>query len=172
MLKLPALLTALALSLAATHPAAAQVGISAAFTAARLNHPVTGVSSPTTLYGPTISVYYQKGALLALGGDIRASFLRGSGISFDSGAIGPRAALKFHPLPVQLYGEALGGFNNYTRSTGAPNSVQAEYQLLTGIDTTIFPRLDWRVVEYAYVGSSNDLSAHALSTGIVFRLPY
>ncbi|HWZ50373.1 MAG TPA: hypothetical protein VNW54_02805 [Granulicella sp.] len=167
MRKLPMLFAVLALPLAA----AAQIGVSAGFTAARLNHPVSNVSSPTTLYGTTFGVYYQKGAVLALGGDIRANFLGGSGITLNSGAIGPRAAFRFRPLPLQLYGEALGGFNSYSGSASASSTNQAEYQLLTGFDTTLLPHIDWRVIEYAYTGASNSLSAHALSTGIVVRLP-
>jgi hypothetical protein len=165
--QLPALLMVLALSA----PAAAQIGISAGFTAARLNHPITDVSSPTTLYGSTFGVYYQKGAVLALGGEVRASFLGGSGLTLNSGTIGPRAAFKFHPLPLQLYAEALGGFNSYTGSSTAASTTQAEYQIVTGFDTTLLPRIDWRVIEYAYTGASNSISAHALTTGIVLRLP-
>jgi hypothetical protein len=176
MRKLPSLLAALALCLAlataAPLPAAAQLGVSAAFTASRLDHPVATVSSPTTLYGSTVSVYYQRGLFLALGGDIRGTFLGGNGITFNAGTAGPRVGVKLHALPIQVYAEALGGFNSYTSSTNAGSTIQAEYQLLAGGDATILPRIDWRVLEYAYTGSSANLSAHSLSTGIVLRLPF
>jgi hypothetical protein len=176
MRKLPALLATLvlclALCIAVTRPAAAQLGISGAFTASRLDHPVTNVSSPSMLYGSTVSVYYQRGLLLSLGGDIRGTFLGRNGITFNAGTAGPRVALKLHALPIQVYAEALGGFNSYTSSTNAGSTIQAEYQLLVGGDATILPRIDWRVLEYAYTGSSANLSANSLSTGIVLRLPF
>jgi hypothetical protein len=172
MRNLPTLLTALALVLLPARPAAAQLGISGAFTASRLSHPVGSVSSPTTLYGETVSAYYQRGIFFAYGGDVRASFLGGSGISLNSGAIGPRVALKLHALPLQIYGAALGGFNSYTGGPSVSSTTQAEYQLIVGTDFTIFPHIDWRVVEYTYTGGSDDLSSHSLSTGIVLRLPY
>jgi hypothetical protein len=176
MRKLPSLLAALglclALSAAAPIPAAAQLGISGAFTASRLDHPVTNVSSPTMLYGSTVGVYYQHGLILAFGGDIRGTFLGHNGITFNAGTAGPRVALKLHALPIQAYAEALGGFNSYSGGPGAGSTIQAEYQLLAGGDLTILPRIDWRVLEYAYTGSSANLSAHSLSTGIVLRLPF
>jgi hypothetical protein len=172
MLKLTTLLTALSLAFVPALPAAAQLGLSGDFTVSRLSHPVGTVSSPTTLYGETVSAYYQRGIFFAYGGDVRASFLGGSGISLNSGAIGPRIAFKFHALPLQVYGEALGGFNSYTGGPSANSTTQAEYQLIAGGDFTIFPHIDWRVVEYTYTNGSNTLSSHSLSTGIVLRIPY
>src|SRR5271168_1746039 len=99
MRKLPTLLTALALVLLPARPCAAQLGVSGSFTASRLSHPVGSVGSPTMLYGETISGYYQRGLFFSYGGDARASFLGGSGISLNSGAIGPRVAFKPHALP-------------------------------------------------------------------------
>jgi hypothetical protein len=172
MLKLPILLTALSLSFLPALPAAAQIGLSGDFTASRLSHPVGTVGSPTMLYGETVSAYYQRGIFFAYGGDVRASFLGGSGISLNSGAIGPRIAFKPHALPLQVYGEALGGFNSYTGGPFATSTTQAEYQLIAGGEYTIFPHIDWRVVEYTYTSSSNSLSSHSLSTGLVLRIPY
>ncbi|HEX4650153.1 MAG TPA: hypothetical protein VH250_01495 [Granulicella sp.] len=171
MLKLPTLLTVLSLALVPALPAAAQLGLSGSFTVSRLSHPVGAVSSPTTLYGETVSVYYQRGTFFAYGGDARASFLGGSGISLNSGAIGPRVAFKPPAIPLQIYGEALGGFTSYTGGPSANSISEAEYQLLVGGDYTLLPHIDWRVVEYTYTSASNSLSSHSLSTGIVVRLP-
>ena len=171
MLKLPTLLTALSLALSPTLPAAAQLGLSGAFTASRLSHPVGTVGSPTMLYGETVSAYYQRGVFFAYGADVRGSFLGGSGISLNSGVIGPRVALKLHALPLQVYGEALGGISSYTGGPFVSSTTQAEYQLLLGTDFTVFPHIDWRVAEYAYTSGSGDLSSHSLSTGLVVRLP-
>ena len=164
----PILITLLFISAASRSEA--QLGASAAFTAARLSSPRT-VDTPTTIYGPTLSLYYQKGTFLALGGDVRASFLNASGVSLNTIDLGPRAALKLHPLPLQVYAEALGGFDSFTPRTGASNSHHFDYQLLGGLDATIFPRLDWRVLEYAYTGSTDNMHASSFSTGLVFRLP-
>jgi hypothetical protein len=172
MLKLPTLLTALSLAFVPALPAAAQLGLSGDFTVSRLSHPVGTVSSPTTLYGETVSAYYQRGIFFAYGGDVRASFLGGSGLSLNSGAIGPRVALKPHAVPLQVYGEALGGFNSYTGGPFVSSTTQAEYQLIVGGEYTVFPHIDWRVVEYTYTSASNSLSSHSLSTGIVLRIPY
>jgi hypothetical protein len=171
MLKLPTLLMALSLALLPTPPAAAQLGLSGAFTASRLSHPVGTLGSSTMLYGETVSAYYQRGFFFAYGGDVRASFLGGSGISLNSGAVGPRVALKLHALPLQVYGEALGGVNSYTGGPFVSSTTQAEYQLLLGADYTFFPHIDWRVAEYAYTGGSGGLSSNSLSTGLVVRLP-
>ncbi len=163
------------MTVAMARPASAQVGISAAFTADRLTHPPTvNVSNTTTLYGPTISGYYEKGTFLAIGGDVRGSFLTGSGVKFDLGEIGPRVAFKFHPFPLQAYAEALGGVNHYVGGSenGAPSSTNVQYQLLGGLDLTVFPRFDWRVLEYARTGGTGNLSGNAYSTGIVFRIPF
>src|SRR5271163_1746156 len=164
MLKLPTLLAALSLAFVPVLPSAAQLGLSGDFTVSRLSHPVSSVSSPTTLYGETVSAYYQRGIFFAYGGDVRASFLGGSGISLNSGAIGPRVAIKPHALPLQVYGEALGGFNSYTGGAFVSSTTQAEYQLIVGIDATVFPHIDWRAVEYTYTNGSGDLSSYSLST--------
>jgi hypothetical protein len=168
-MKLTSLLPILVLATAAAFavPANAQIGISGAFTGATVSQ--SGSSSP--VYGPTISFYAEHGAALALGGDIRASFLNGNGRTFNSGAIGPRAAIKLHPLPLQIYGEALAGFNSF-KSPTVPSSTHIDYQLLGGVDATVFPHVDWRVFEYDYTSSSDSLAAHSFSTGLVIRIPY
>lgn len=156
-------------------PASAQVGISAEFTAERLSHPpVANGSGTTTLFGPTVSGYYEKGLFLAIGGDVRGSYLTGSGVSMAMGEIGPRVAFKFHPFPLQVYAEALGGANHYVSGSGngAPSSTDVQYQLLGGLDATFFPRFDWRVIEYARTGGPGNLSGNSFSTGLVFRIPF
>jgi len=156
---------------AVCRPSAGQAGISAVFTAERFAHPSNGVGSPSTLYGPTFSFYYQSGSFLALGGDVRASFLSGDGIGLDSGALGPRVAVRLRPLPWQIYGEALGGINSYSPGNGSSSSTHVQYELLGGLDATVFPRLDWRVIEYGYTAGTSSLSSNAFSTGLVLRLP-
>jgi hypothetical protein len=50
-----------------------------------------------------------------------------------------------------------------------------EYQLLGGLDITVLPRIDWRIVEYSYGGfsvpNSADYHPRTFTTGLVLRLP-
>jgi len=103
------------------------------------------------LYGGTLGAYLSSGrfAILNLGVDLRGSFTRSSGNSFNTGAIGPRLGLNLHIIPLHPYAEAT--------------------------DVTVFPRIDWRVAEFSYGGVSvaNSASYHpkALTTALVLRIP-
>lgn len=156
----PALFTLL---FAAT--AHAQIGLYAGFSGARLN------SGSTNIYGPLVGVYAQRGSILALGADARGSFLTRNGSQFYTGAIGPRVAFKPIVLPFKPYGEALVGVASTNGGSGS-NSTHLNYQLLAGIDTTILPRIDWRIIEFDYSATTgNSINAKILTTGIVVRLP-
>mgnify|MGYP001556865796 CR=1 FL=1 len=143
--------------------AKAQIGIYTGFSGAHFNS--------TTVFGPLVGVYAQKGALLMLGADLRGSFLNRNGQQFNTGAIGPRFA--FHPigLPIKPYIEALVGIAS--SSTGNSSSAtHLNYQVLGGIDATLLPHLDWRVIEFDHSAiTGNSLNANILTTGIVLRLP-
>lgn len=158
----------IAATLLTTLPASAQIGVSAAFTGATVSHS----GSSAGVYGPTVGVYAESGKFLAFGGDLRGSFLNGNNRTLNSGGLGPRVALKLHPFPLQVYGEALVGFNSFRGPTTTSGSTHIDYQLLAGGDFTLLPRLDWRVFEYSYTGSSGSLSADSFSTGLVLRLPF
>ena len=72
------------------------------------------------------------------------------------------------------YLEAVGGIGHYDYGAGQGSNTQFEYQILVGIDYTVVPRLDWRVVEFSYGGLSTingTLNPRTLSTGLVLRLP-
>jgi hypothetical protein len=152
--------------------AQAQTGIYLEYGASKVDAP-----SDNWIYGPTFGIYHDfySVPLVHLGADLRGSIL---GISqatnLYSGTIGPRLSLHPHVLPVMPYGEALFGLGHYDFGAGQPNNTQFEYQFLAGIDLTVFPRLDWRVVEFSYGGLSafnEDLHPKTLSTGLVLRLP-
>ena len=152
----------------------AQLGLYGTFTAAKLN--VQNYND--ILYGGTFGAYLASGqlAVLSVGIDLRGSVLRNSSTGLDSGLIGPRLGLNTHILPIQPYLEGLVGIG-HTTFAGIPStsSTKFEYQFLGGLDFTIFPRIDWRLVEFSYGGLSalNNQSFHpkSLSTGIVLRLP-
>lgn len=145
--------------------ATAQLGVYAGFSGAQL----TGSSS--NVYGPLVGAYLQKGDLLQLGLDLRGTFLTHNSAQFNTGAVGPRLAFKPVVLPFKPYAEALVGIASY--SSGATRSAtHLNYQLLAGIDTTILPRIDWRILEFDYSATpSNSINAKILTTGLVFRLP-
>lgn len=146
-------------------PARAQIGIYAGFSGAQLN------PGSSTLYGPVFGAYVQKGYILNLGADLRGSFLTHNGVTFNTGAIGPRVAVKPLALPFRPYGEALVGIASISGGS-TPSSHHLNYQLIAGLDTTILPRIDWRIVEFDYSAmTSNSVNAKIFTTGLVLRLP-
>jgi hypothetical protein len=153
----------------------AQLGLYGAFTAQNLGVPG---SDGYVLYGGTFGGYLASGrlAILNVGVDLRGSFTRDGGTSFDSGAIGPRIGLNLHILPIHPYVEGTAGLGRVAFDGGSSsNSTKFEYQVLGGLDYTIFPRIDWRIAEYSYGGLSvmdkYNFHPKSLSTGIVLRLP-
>jgi hypothetical protein len=153
----------------------AQLGLYGALTVQDLGVPG---NSGYVYYGGTVGAYLASGrlAVLSLGVDIRGSFTRDSGSTFNSGAIGPRLALNTHILPIQPYVEGTVGLGSINFAGGSPgNGTKFEYQVIGGLDWTILPRLDWRIAEYSYGGlsaaSNETFHPKSLSTGLVLRLP-
>jgi hypothetical protein len=165
---LSALLSAI---VAATIAAHAQTGIYVEFGGSKVDAP-----SNQWVYGPTFGVYHDFfGPIVHLGADLRGSVL---GISqtttLTSGEIGPRVSIHPRVVPLMPYLEGLGGIGHYDFGAGQGGSTQFEYQFLAGIDYTLIPRLDWRVVEFSYGGLSvfnGNLHPKTISTGLVLRLP-
>jgi hypothetical protein len=159
------------LLIAVTIAARAQTGVYVEFGGSKVDAP-----SNQWVYGPTFGGYHDfYGPVVHLGADLRASVL---GISqtttLTSGEIGPRVSLHPHVLPLMPYLEALGGLGHYDFGAGQGSSTQFEYQFLAGVDYTLIPRLDWRVVEFSYGGLSafnGSLHPKTISTGLVLRLP-
>lgn len=152
------------LALFLTTTASAEVGLYAGFSGVH----VTSASS--TLFGPLFGAYAQRGSPLAIGADVRGSFLARNGTQFYSGAVGPRVAITPPLARIKPYLEGLIGAGGV--SSGNSSSAHLNYQVLFGVDVTIVPRIDWRVIEYDYsalAGAST--SATILTTGIVVRLP-
>ena len=151
----------------------AQVGLYGEFSAAKVNVP-----GSTWIYGPTFGGFYDRGHLLFLstGLDARGAVLGTGNNSLDSGLIGPRLVFQPHVLPLQPYVEALIGIGHAGYYEGpAPTTVtKFQYQFLGGLDLTVVPRIDWRVVEFSYGGLSglgSSFNPKVISTGIVLRLP-
>lgn len=155
-----------------TIAAHAQTGIYVEFGGSKVDAP-----SNQWIYGPTFGLYHDFYSVpfVHLGADLRGSVL---GISqtttLYNGLVGPRVSLHPHVLPLMPYLEGLGGVGHYDFGAGQGANTKFEYQLLAGIDLTVIPRLDWRVVEFSYGGLSafnGDLHPKTISTGLVLRLP-
>lgn len=151
----------------------AQVGLYGEFSAAKINRPNTGWS-----YGPTFGVYYDPWHVPFIGAGIdgRVALLGSSSTTLNSGLVGPRLVFIPHVLPFQPYVEALGGVGHaqFGQGIARQSNTSFEYQFLGGLDTTILPRIDWRVVEFSYGGVSGlgtSLNPETISTGLVVRLP-
>jgi hypothetical protein len=147
----------------------AQIGIYAAATGASLSNAGTSWG-----YGPLVGLYTQSGHganTVNLGADLRGSFISRDGFHYYTGAIGPRIAIQPHVIPLKPYIEGLIGIASYNSGTGTASSTHLNYQVVGGLDATIFPHLDWRVVDVAYSGVANQsIKAVTFSTGLVLRL--
>ncbi len=153
--------------------AKAQVGLYAEFSAAKAN-----VTNSTWIYGPTFGAYLDHGQfwILSTGIDARGAILGSGNNTLDSGLIGPRLVVTPHILPIMPYIEGLIGIGNAGYYQGnAPTTVtKFQYQFLGGLDWTILPRIDWRLVEFSYGGLSglgSSFNPKTISSGIVVRLP-
>jgi hypothetical protein len=87
--------------------------------------------------------------------------------NINSGFVGPRVALKLPVVPLKPYGEFIFGISTYSRPL--PNDFAYRYVL--GLDATIIPHIDWRVVDFSYGinNSANGTHAKTLSSGLVIR---
>jgi hypothetical protein len=152
--------------------ARAQAGVYAGFAASDYHVPNVGWQ-----YGPLFGVYYQPwGApFLRAGLDVRASLLGSGSEKVDSILVGPRVQIHPHVVPVMPYAEILigGSHVNVGQGSAVIDKTGAEYQVVGGIDMTIFPRLDWRIAEVSWgsVQNAGDVKPATVTTGLVLRLP-
>lgn len=151
----------------------AQTGVYAEYGASWYGIPNLSVQS-----GPTFGLYYQHWGIpfVRAGVDARASFMGLGSETEDTGLIGPRVQIKPHVLPLMPYGEALIGVSHVNVGQGVAHTEGNDFTwaLNAGIDLTILPHIDWRVVDYTYGGIPGNLlnsNPNTLSTGLVVRLP-
>lgn len=121
-------------------------------------------------YGGFVGLYAQSGHYAYFGGDFRGSFLTRNGFNFYSGAVGPRLALKPPILPLRPYIEGLVGAANYNSGKNTSSDTHVGYHVVVGLDLTLLPRIDWRVIDYDYSGNTGPTKANIFSTGIALRL--
>jgi len=150
-----------------------QVGLYADFSTADLNLPHVD-----RMYGSTFGAYFDKGHLLFLhtGLDARGAILGSGSSDLDSGLVGPRVWVQLPAIPIKPYVEALigGGHIEVGEGSSQTSATKFEYQFLGGLDMTILPRIDWRVIEFSYgqlSGLNSGFNPKTISTGIVLRLP-
>ena len=163
----------LSLIAAASLSARAQTGVYAEYGASWYGIPNLSVQS-----GPTFGVYYDPLGIpfVRAGLDARASFMGSGSETEDTGLIGPRVQIKPHVLPLMPYGEALIGVAHLDVGHGILHTQGNDFiwALNAGIDLTILPHIDWRLVDYTYGGIPGNLlnsNPNTLSTGLVVRLP-
>ncbi|MEO6804629.1 MAG: hypothetical protein ABI286_00090 [Edaphobacter sp.] len=103
---------------------------------------------------------------LALSVDGRADLAS----KIKSGLVGPRLALHLPAFPLKPYVEVLIGRSSYPNlPNGLPLSSKFVGRGVVGVDTTILPRIDWRVVEFTYGITTATPRAMSLTTGLVLR---
>ena len=160
------LFTLLLVAPAALH---AQIGVYAGFSGGLVSGGNTNWA-----YGPLVGVYKQSGYaanIVSIGADLRASFLNRSGFHYYTGAVGPRLAFKTPILPFRPYVEGLVGVGNVQNGDGAGSTTHLNYQVLAGLDSTLLPHLDWRIIEFDYSAvTGQSVNAKIFTTGLVLRL--
>lgn len=142
-----------------------------------------GFKDTPHVYGGTFGMYATKPVgPAALGFDVRVALTKKGGTSqpfsdaaLDMGQFGVRAVFTGWKLPVRPYAEALvgpaywrGGFSVYRNDAN-----HFLMQAIGGLDYAILPKVQWRVVEFAYGrmgGVPNYVEPMILSTGIVLIL--
>jgi hypothetical protein len=161
------LLLALVVLLSLPRALHAQIGIYGAVSGASFSH------SPVDLgYGGMVGAYKTTGHVIATGLDLRGTFVGRDGFRFNTYAIGPRIAFRPRVLPLTPYVEGLIGLANYNSGRNTNSTNHFNYQIVGGLDTTIVPRIDWRMFDIAYstTTATNSTRAITFSTGLVIRV--
>lgn len=187
-LRWPTVLALLIGTAISTVPSHAQVGLYAAFSADRrhvtdvLYSPLAGSDNTATAwpYGPTFGFYndFAHAGPIYLGSDMRLEFARGS-YSSNTLLFGLRLAAKPAVLPLKPYVQASLGMVHFNTTSDSNSSTNMEYRIAGGVDYTLLPHVDWRVIEvgggsiFDYSlgsGTHQGNNLYTYSTGIVFRV--
>jgi hypothetical protein len=164
----PRLLPLLFLALTATIlPAQAKIAIYGTVGAEN-----SGLQNEGWTTAGTVGLYYglSNHGPLAISVDGRADLSS----NVNNFLFGPRLALHFPAFPIKPYGELLIGATYYaTQNNGKKDSSDFAYRWVGGIDSTILPHIDWRIVDFSYGGGLTELNKtihmKTLSTGLVLR---
>ena len=117
----------------------------------------------------TFGFYY--GLVHAAIFDISADARGDLSSNIKSGFVGPRVAVKLPVIPIKPYGEFIFGLSTYSVPARLPIPNDFAYRFVVGLDTTILPRIDWRVADFSYAinNSVNGTHAKTISSGLVIR---
>jgi hypothetical protein len=86
-----------------------------------------------------------------------------------SGLLGPRLAFHLPIIAVKPYAEILVGGSTYPNTpSGLSISSKIVGRVVGGVDTAIFPNVDWRMIDYSY-GLNSANHQQTISTGLVLR---
>lgn len=172
------------LALFLQRPAQAQLGVYGKLNLTHLND--TADRTSTWFYGPGVGVYLDFLPLgpIAIGADLRGSYEWGNQLDYRSVLAGLRLVARPPLLSIRPYVQGSAGIAG-TRATsgnsGFPKnfSNKLAWEVLGGLDLTVFPRIDLRLPEIGYgrispvSGVSNGplSDAFEVSMGLVLRLP-
>jgi hypothetical protein len=175
-------LLALAISSIAAH---AQIGVYGTFNSVRLTASSIGSSVQTTAWygGAGAGIYYNFLHMgpIALGADLRGDLLTGNQQKYRSALFGLRLAANPPLLPIRPYVQASVGAGGASHSglngVGTIYSEKFQYLVAGGVDYTLVPHVDFRVVEVGYgrmtgISSGGTVPTSTLvsvSTGLVVR---
>jgi hypothetical protein len=125
----------------------------------------SGLPAQAWKLGGTFGFYYGLYHIGPL--DISADARGDLSHDINSGFVGPRVAVKIPVVPLKPYGEFIFGISTY--SNNLPNDFA--YRYVVGLDATIIPHIDWRVVDFSYGinRSGNGDHARTLTSGLVIR---
>jgi hypothetical protein len=163
----------------------AQIGVYGTFDSVRLTASSVGSTAQTTTWynGAGAGIYYNFLHMgpIALGADLRGNLLTGSQQKYRSALFGLRLAAKPPLLPVRPYVQASIGTGGASHSglngVGTIYSDKFQYLVAGGVDYTLVPHVDFRLVEVGYgrmTGISSGSPAPtstlvSISTGLVVR---
>jgi opacity protein-like surface antigen len=91
-----------------------------------------------------------------------------------SGVLGPRLAAKIPVFPIMPYAELLFGESSYsTQSNSIRDANSFTYRYVGGVDFTLIPHVDWRLVDYSYSSGITQFNANihpkTITSGFVIR---
>jgi hypothetical protein len=177
----------------ATGAAQAQIGIYITPVGVHVSNPTpdTGVfaflgsgETSRTFAGVGFGFYddFHHSGSIDAGIDIRDSIVRGAGAHLNSFLLGPRIAFKPTSAPVKPYLQAEIGVGTTRAATNPASLSRFLYNVAGGVDWTIAPHIDFRVIEIGY-GSVQTISSGVFgdvnnptnsqlinfSSGLVFR---
>ena len=142
--------------------------------------------SSTWFYGPGAGMYWDFLHLgpIALGGDLRGSYGWGTQQNYRSALGGIRLVVRPPLLPIRPYVQGsvgIAGTKASSSNSGLPLHYDNKlaYEVLGGVDFTVFPYVDLRLPEVGYgrvSGVNGGLNAPSstifeISAGVVLRIP-